>query len=236
MAVDHWVPVRFRGEEVLARCTPAGGLVVVNGMTPFVYREGGKQYRSRPDRMERMEGAEPRVLETQPEPAGGSKAGSGTRSKPGAVKEGTFTSRRSEDIAIQLWTDGACSGNPGPAGAGVLYRHKGAEVELWDYLGVGTNNIAELTAILRGLQLVDDPSTPVDVITDSAYSIGLLTKNWKAKKNPELVAELRAVFATMEDVRVLKVPGHAGVEGNERADELARRAITLRASGKDEIA
>ena len=126
---------------------------------------------------------------------------------------------------MQLWTDGACTGNPGPAGLGVLYRYQGEVREVSEYLGHGTNNIAELTAILRGLQLVEDSGTPVDVMTDSAYCHGLLTKSWKAKKNQELVAELRAEARRFGDLRIVKVPGHSGVPDNERADELATGAI-----------
>ena len=102
--------------------------------------------------------------------------------------------------------------------------------EAYEYLGTGTNNIAELTAILRGLEIVksrgaDALNGPVDVLTDSSYCIGLLTKGWKAKKNQALIADLRACVAEFGDLRLLKVPGHAGVPLNERADELARQAI-----------
>ena len=152
----------------------------------------------------------------------------------GSIRVGTMRDLRGPEHAIQLWTDGACSGNPGPAGLGVSREFRGAFIELSEYLGDGTNNIAELTAILRGLELVDDPATPVDVMTDSEYCIGLLGKGWKAKKNQELVAELRQCLARFSDVRLIKVPGHAGVEGNERADELARAAITERHSARTE--
>jgi ribonuclease HI len=145
-----------------------------------------------------------------------------------AFAAGDFTARRPESECVQLWTDGACTGNPGPAGLGVLYLYRGEVKELSEYLGQGTNNIAELTAILRGLELVEDPTTPVDVITDSSYCIGLLSQGWKAKANQELVATLRAKLSRFTDVRLLKVPGHAGVEGNERADQLATGAILTR--------
>jgi ribonuclease HI len=97
--------------------------------------------------------------------------------------------------------------------------------EISEYLGEATNNIAELTAILRGLQTVSDRNRPVIVYSDSAYSIGLLTKNWKAKKNVELVDELRALARTFRDLRFVKVAGHAGIALNERVDYLATDAI-----------
>ncbi|HEY1557055.1 MAG TPA: ribonuclease H [Kofleriaceae bacterium] len=130
--------------------------------------------------------------------------------------------------AIHVWTDGACTGNPGPAGLGVVIVDGGQREEVSEFLGDGTNNIAELTAILRGLEKIVDRKRPVIVYSDSQYSIGLLTKPWKAKANKELVEELRGLCRTFRDLRFVKVPGHAGVPLNERCDQLARAAITRR--------
>jgi ribonuclease HI len=130
--------------------------------------------------------------------------------------------------AIHVWTDGACTGNPGPAGLGVVIIDGSARRELSEYLGHGTNNIAELMAILRGLEEVTDRTRPVIVYSDSAYSIGLLSKNWKAKANVELVDKLRKLVAKFADVRFVKVAGHAGVALNERVDQLAREAVERR--------
>ncbi len=132
--------------------------------------------------------------------------------------------------ALELWTDGACSGNPGPMGIGVVAIDGGKRRELGEYLGVGTNNIAELTAIDRALDLVgaDAGARPVRVYTDSSYSIGVLSKGWKAKANQELIGRMRRRLATMPNVEFVKVSGHAGVPENERCDELARDAITSR--------
>ena len=131
---------------------------------------------------------------------------------------------------LTVWTDGACSGNPGPMGIGVVVVVGERREEVSEYLGIGTNNIAELTAIERGLQVVarfpkDDPSRRVRVFSDSAYAIGLLEKGWKAKANQELVARLRKLVATVRNLEFVKVPGHAGVPENERCDELAREAV-----------
>lgn len=130
--------------------------------------------------------------------------------------------------AVHVWTDGACTGNPGPAGLGVVVLDGADRKEVSEYLGHGTNNIAELTAVLRGLDLVADRNRPVLVYTDSSYSIGVLSMGWKAKANVELVAEIKDAIARFSDVRFVKVPGHAGVPENERCDELARNAITRR--------
>jgi ribonuclease HI len=147
-----------------------------------------------------------------PEQAGGARAGQALPSD-----------------AIIIYTDGACTGNPGPAGIGVVILDRGTRRELSEYLGQGTNNIAELTAIERALEEVADKhDRPVVVHSDSAYSIGLLTKNWKAKANTDLVRRLRALASRFHELRFVKVAGHAGVPENERCDELARQAIGQR--------
>jgi len=133
--------------------------------------------------------------------------------------------------ALEIWTDGACSGNPGPMGVGVVVIDGKEREELGEYLGVGTNNIAELVAIERGLaiatkRVVDHPERRVRVFSDSSYAIGLLGKGWKAKANQELVARLRRKLAAFPaSVEFVKVAGHAGVPENERCDELGRQAI-----------
>jgi ribonuclease HI len=130
--------------------------------------------------------------------------------------------------SIHVWTDGACTGNPGPAGLGVVVLDGGPRREHKEYLGHGTNNIAELTAVLRGLDMLNTTDRPVLVYTDSSYAIGVLSLGWKAKANVELVAEIRERLGAFDDVRFVKVPGHAGVVENERCDVLARTAISSR--------
>ena len=130
------------------------------------------------------------------------------------------------------FTDGACSGNPGPMGVGIVVVAGEKRRERGEYLGRGTNNIAELTAIRRGLEiageLVPGQDRPFRVYSDSSYALGLLGKGWKAKANQELVANLREQLATFSRVKLVKVAGHAGVDNNERCDQLARQAITFR--------
>jgi len=129
---------------------------------------------------------------------------------------------------IHAWTDGACSGNPGPAGIGVVLICGGRRKEIAEYLGEGTNNIAELTAVKRALEEIKDRKRTVYVYSDSSYVLGLLGSGWKARANRELVEELRALRAQFADLRMVKVPGHAGVPENERADALARDAVVRR--------
>ena len=132
--------------------------------------------------------------------------------------------------SVQLWTDGACSGNPGPMGIGIVAIDGAKRKEVGEYLGIGTNNIAELTAIDRALDLIGDDARTrhLRVYTDSAYSIGVLSKGWKAKANQELIARMRRRLSSLPHIEFVKVSGHAGVPENERCDELARDAITRR--------
>lgn len=127
--------------------------------------------------------------------------------------------------AICIYTDGACSGNPGPAGIGVVMRYKEKQKEISRYIGKATNNIAELEAIKTALLAVKNRKLPVLIYTDSSYALGLLTKGWKAKQNVALVAEIRKLAGSFKMLEFIKVKGHAGDPDNERADRLAVQAI-----------
>jgi len=127
--------------------------------------------------------------------------------------------------AICIFTDGACSGNPGPAGIGVVLRYKEDHKEISRYIGQATNNIAELEAIQAGLDAVKNPDLPVIVFTDSSYALGLLTRGWKAKQNQALVGKIKNLMMSFKQLRFVKVKGHAGHPENERADRLAVKAI-----------
>ena len=127
--------------------------------------------------------------------------------------------------AICIYTDGACSGNPGPAGIGVVMLYKGHRKEISRYIGLATNNIAELEAIKAGLESVRNPNLPIVLYTDSSYSLGLLTKGWKAKQNQELVQKVRLLVNRFKNLHFVKIKGHAGHPENERADRLAVQAI-----------
>jgi ribonuclease HI len=111
----------------------------------------------------------------------------------------------------------------------VLIAPDGARAEGFEFLGTATNNIAELTAILRAAELLPKGATAI-VHTDSQYAIGVLTKGWKAKANQELVATVKGALAKHPSWRLRYVPGHSGVPLNERADELAREAVGTRSS------
>lgn len=137
---------------------------------------------------------------------------------------------------VILYVDGACSGNPGPGGWGVLLQYRGTEKELSGAEPNTTNNQMELKAAIEGLRALKR-SCKVEVYTDSEYvKNGITTwihdwrkRNWKnaAKKpvkNQELWQELDALTKEHE-VEWHWVKGHSGHPLNDRVDELARRAI-----------
>lgn len=137
---------------------------------------------------------------------------------------------------VDLFTDGACSGNPGPGGWGALLRHGEKEKELSGGTEATTNNRMELTAVIQGLAALK-ASCDVTIHTDSKYVMDGVMKyltNWKNKnwktadkkpvKNQDLWECLDALLARHQ-VHWIWVKGHAGHAENERADELARRAI-----------
>lgn len=127
--------------------------------------------------------------------------------------------------AICIFTDGASSGNPGPAGIGVLLRYGKYEKEISEYIGFATNNLAELKAIEKALLTLKDTQIPVRLFTDSNYAYGVLTLNWKARKNRELVESMKKTITKFKDFKIIKVKGHSGHRENERADFLATSAI-----------
>jgi ribonuclease HI len=137
---------------------------------------------------------------------------------------------------VVIYTDGACSGNPGPGGWGVVMRWQGKEKELYGFDPVTTNNRMELMAAIQALEALQRPTT-VSLHTDSKYLLDGITKwipNWqrngwktaakKPVKNDDLWRRLTEAMRP-HDVDWVWVKGHAGDPGNERADALARRGI-----------
>ena len=126
---------------------------------------------------------------------------------------------------ICIYSDGAASGNPGPAGIGVLLRYGKHEKEISEYIGVTTNNIAELKAIEAGLLAVKNTDLPVRIFTDSKYAYGVLALGWKARANKQMVDSIKKTMTKFKNLKIVKIRGHAGDKGNERADFLATTAI-----------
>ncbi len=143
---------------------------------------------------------------------------------------------------VDIFTDGACSGNPGPGGWGVILRWRDNERELHGGEPDTTNNRMELMAAIQALEALSRP-VKARLHTDSTYvkdgitkwMAGWKKKNWKTAgrkpvKNQDLWRRLDAAAARHE-VEWFWVRGHTGHPENERADELARRGITERDAG-----
>jgi ribonuclease HI len=137
---------------------------------------------------------------------------------------------------VSIWTDGACSGNPGPGGWGALLRYRGHEKELSGGEAETTNNRMELAAAINALDALKHPCK-VDLYTDSQYVRGGITgwlKNWKLNgwrtsarkpvKNEDLWRRLD-VAQSRHEIKWHWIKGHAGHPENEMADALARQGM-----------
>ena len=138
---------------------------------------------------------------------------------------------------VIIYTDGACSGNPGPGGWGAILMYKGAKKEISGGMKETTNNIMEITAVIEALKCLKKESD-VQVYSDSAYTVNAFNQGWiynwmkngwktagkDPVKNKELWQELYAL-TKKHKVEFIKVKGHADNEFNNRCDEMAREAI-----------
>ena len=138
---------------------------------------------------------------------------------------------------VIIYTDGACSGNPGPGGWGAILMYKGAKKEISGGMKNTTNNIMEITAVVEALKCLKVESD-VEVYSDSAYTVNAFKQGWiynwmkngwktankEPVKNKELWQELYSL-TKKHKVEFIKVKGHADNEFNNRCDEMAREAI-----------
>ena len=141
------------------------------------------------------------------------------------------------DEKVIIYTDGACSGNPGPGGWGAILMYKGAKKEISGGMKETTNNVMEITAVVEALKCLKVESD-VQVYSDSAYTVNAFNQGWiynwrkngwrtankEPVKNKELWQELYAL-TKKHKVEFIKVKGHADNEFNNRCDEMAREAI-----------
>ncbi|MBO5926440.1 MAG: ribonuclease HI [Clostridia bacterium] len=139
---------------------------------------------------------------------------------------------------VEIYTDGACSGNPGAGGWACILSYNGKEKEISGGEKETTNNKMELTAIIKGLKALKE-KCKVKVYSDSQYSVsafldgwietwvknGFKTANKKPVKNEELWKELLNL-TNYHEVEFIKVKGHSDNEKNNRCDELARKEIS----------
>ncbi len=139
---------------------------------------------------------------------------------------------------VEIYTDGACSGNPGNGGWAAILSYNGTEKEISGGEKDTTNNRMELTAIIKGLSALNEKCN-VKLYSDSQYSIGAFNEGWldkwvlsgwrtadkKPVKNSDLWKELVAL-TSIHNVEFVKVKGHADNEKNNRCDLLARQEIS----------
>ena len=134
---------------------------------------------------------------------------------------------------VTIYTDGACSGNPGPGGWGAVLRYRGIEKELSGGEAMTTNNRMEVTAVIKALEALKEPCA-VELWSDSKYVVDALEKGWargwqkkgwiKADKKPALNPDLWARLLELSEMHELRchwVKGHADNEYNNRCDQMA---------------
>ena len=238
-----WKRATFNGKKVWVQVDTAGALSVVGGRTAMRYSAspGAKVYRAGSSRVTLEEGAAIEDLDAgvtadaakkkKETSSGFGSAGRRTaqQASAAAASAADTLAALGEDVIV-CFTDGGCRGNPGPAGSGVVVQLPSGRIgEASRSLGLGTNNVAELTAIDMALDLLDEaeisPETPVAVFSDSKYARGVLAMGWKAKKNVPLILGLRARLEKRPGVALHWIAGHAGIDGNERADALATAGV-----------
>lgn len=142
---------------------------------------------------------------------------------------------------ITVYTDGACSGNPGAGGWAAVLFFQDKQKEISGFLESTTNQRMELTAVIEALKALKVTGWKVNVYTDSAYIVNAFNQHWienwqrngwkNSKKEPVANQELWQMLIELKaknQVSILKVKGHAGEKWNERCDELAREAIKNR--------
>jgi ribonuclease HI len=139
---------------------------------------------------------------------------------------------------IDIYTDGAASGNPGPGGYGVILRSGSHYKELSGGFRLTTNNRMELLAVIEGLNAIKKPGGQVTIYSDSKYVVDSVEKKWvfgwvkkgfKDKKNKDLWMRFLAAYK-LHDVKFIWIKGHNSHPENERCDELAVAASKLRSA------
>ena len=221
LEASEWKRMRFKKNKVWLAVDLAGEPIVQNDKVLIKYQlDQDYQYWVNPAAIRPLDSPPADRFEKQNKTLNGS-APKQVKHSPETAAE---TAGDNKD-AICIFTDGASSGNPGPSGIGIVLRYGKHQKEISEYIGMTTNNVAELKAIEKGLKAVKNPDLPVKLFTDSNYAYGILALGWKERKNKDIVASIRKIISKFTNLTFIKVKGHAGDEGNERADFLARNAI-----------
>ena len=144
--------------------------------------------------------------------------------------------QKSKDQLVEIFSDGACSGNPGPGGYGAILKYGDSQKEISGGARQTTNNRMEMTAVIEALRQLNHPSK-IRISTDSTYLVkgmtewlpGWIKRNWiNSQKKPVLNRDLWETLVELcrgHEIEWRWIKGHAGHEENERCDELARTAI-----------
>jgi len=210
----------FKGSKVYASVDEKGALLIQKGRVEIKYQlDQDMQYLALASSVKEIDEA---VLQAIKNKRG--------KKKKDLAKAGPSVSSDPDSIAV--FTDGACGGNPGPAGIGIVLQYGHHKKEISRFIGEATNNIAELTAIKIALREIKDPRLPVNLYTDSAYCQKTLSGSWKPKKNKKLIEEIKKEMTRFSSLNLIKVEGHKGIEGNEHADQLAQQAVQKRKTDK----
>lgn len=160
-----------------------------------------------------------------------------TASGSGRIKESSVESTLPEEGEVAIYTDGGCSGNPGPGGYGVVQIYGNERKELSGGYRLTTNNRMELMGVIEALRNLEHRDNPIKICTDSSYVVNGITKGWakswrknnwiksdkKPAVNPDLWSELLDLLEPLK-VTFIWIKGHAGHPLNERCDELAVNA------------
>ena len=214
-----WERRRLKNNKVWLAMDQCGRPIVENGKVLIKYQvDQDYEYWVHEKSVQPLETSMPEKEESNDKAPGHCRAGGKQKTEPAAFETPSGD-------AVYIYTDGASSGNPGPSGIGVFLRFEDHEKEISKYIGTATNNVAELEAIRTGLSAVKNTDLPVRVFTDSSYAYGVLVNGWKARKNQEIIKSIKQMLSKFRDLKFFKVKGHAGIEGNERADLLATSAI-----------
>jgi ribonuclease HI len=217
--VSDWVRKQFKGNKVwMAVCTDGKPLSKNNKVLIKYQLNQDYEYWVSPDHVGDIGSSEP---------------GRQKHSAPSSVKKKYLPpSEKPQELpevpeqgVISVFTDGASSGNPGPSGIGIVMEYARHQRDISEYIGVTTNNVAELKAVEIALTEIRRKDLPVRIYTDSKYVYSLLCEGWKAKKNIDLIDSIKKLMSRFSDIKIIKVKGHAGINGNERADRLATKAI-----------
>ncbi len=226
-----WSRRSFKGQPVWVRVGADQRPVLDSeGRAEMKYRqEDSKSYRPSPSNLAPLaeEASQPAPrAEPRPRPVRAPRAASASSAHPRARSASSTDDH--DPSTIHVWTDGACSGNPGPMGIGIVVVADRQRAEHGEYLGVGTNNIAELTAISRGLdlaaQLAPDRARPIRIYSDSSYALGLLGQGLEGQGQPRSGGQPARATSDL-------LPGEAGQGGGPRRRGQQRALRPTRPAG-----